>query len=108
MPNKIALPSEIRNTTDGEFPEVEIVGYTGNAVSLAGYPYYIDDPVVYNTAGIQMKDKLPYYEDHYSLLGHTIENRLDNGNVITKAVHSDPGEQSKTVFQRIKNGTTLI
>ena len=30
MPNKISLPSTIKNTKgEGDFPQVEIIGYTG-------------------------------------------------------------------------------
>lgn len=106
MPKKVMLPLEVKlseNSTD-ELPEVTITGYTGNSVSLRGYPYYINEPVVYNMSGIALRDNVPYMEDHTKLVGHTLSNKMQNGNLVSKAVHSDPGEDSQLLYKRMKNG----
>lgn len=102
----LPLPCSIENAEkkEGGFPRVSILGYTGDKVSLRGYPYYIDDPVVYNMEGIEYKEKIPYLEDHMTLLGHTENIRMEGGNLLAEGVHSDPGEYTNTVYERITNG----
>ena len=76
---KLLLKTEIRKLENSERRRVAILGYTGDAVSIADMGIGIDDPLVYNMQGFTVANNIPYYEEHETLIGHTIENKKENG-----------------------------
>ena len=100
---KLLLKSKIKKFTNSDNKkQVAIVGYSGAAVDLKDMG--IPDPLVYNLDGFSVHNNIPYYEEHKTLIGHTIENRKEDGELITIAEHSVDNNSSKSIYEAIQNG----
>lgn len=88
---------------EGEHTRVKIKGYSGNSVSLEDYG--VEHPVVYNIAGINTKDNIPYLLDHSrrDVLGHTENVKKTENAIDADAVHSYPSDLSNEIATAIGN-----
>lgn len=104
LSHKLGLPSRIEMAEKKEGSDlyrVNITAYTGKPVNLSDYG--IDHPVVYNTAGIKFKDKVPYLLNHYQPIGHIENIQLINGELHAEGVHSFPSTASDEVAKAVEN-----
>ncbi len=99
---KLLLKSKIKKLKNTDKKRVAIVGYSGASVDLKDMG--IPDPLVYNLDGFSVHNNIPYYEEHKTLIGHTIENRKEDGELITVAEHSVENDSSDLVYNAIQNG----
>lgn len=98
IPSTIELGEKLENQEESP---VSIVAYTGNKVDLSDYG--IDHPVVYNTAGIHFKNKIPFLYNHWEPIGHVENIRLDSGKIVGEGVFSFPGDNSKKISVAVQN-----
>jgi hypothetical protein len=99
---KVLLKSQLRKLENTDKRRVAILGYTGAAVDLRDMG--IPDPLVYNMEGFRVDNNIPYYEEHRTLIGHTIENSKQDGQLMTIAEHSVENERSLAVYNALSSG----
>ena len=107
---KHTLSAEIKNAESKEsgLLRSKLSAYTGKPVNLPWYTGF-DAPVVYNTATANIKNSVPYLEDHRtsSILGHTENLSVNNGQIEGEAVYSYPSEKGKEIHTAIENGLPM-
>lgn len=100
----IPLRSSLKKVENSDKKRVAILGYSGTAVDVSDVQPAIHEPLVYNLNGFSVANNIPYYREHSVLIGHTIENKKIEGQLVTIAEHSVDNEDSITVYNGISQG----
>lgn len=105
MSDRLTLTAELGITAanTGKPARVELVGYTGAPMKLAGF----SSPVLVDLAGVSMADELPLLADHDASLNGIvgrINPSVQNGQLVAFGTISNATEAGRTVVALARDG----